>query len=252
MKLSVKQIRSHLNSGPSPSWSERRLAETIHQSKIAFYESESEGTLSRAEFLYQQSRYIHKYLWILQGCVLLLLWFLLHLSGSSFFLRRCMGVAAPLFAVLLLPELWKNRNANALEIEGTACYSLRQIYGARIFLFALVDLFFLCLFSMAAVRMGRMPVEELMIQFFLPYLVTCCICFRTLYSPRINSEAFAILLCMVWSFLWVQFLQEKIYEAISLPLWISMTILAALYLGYCIQRGQKECGTIWEVKASWN
>lgn len=65
-----------------------------------------------------------------------------------------MGAAAPLFALLILPELWKNQSSHTLEIECTTCYSLRQIYGARIFLFALVDITLLSIFSLTAIGSG--------------------------------------------------------------------------------------------------
>lgn len=253
MILSKRQIQTRLNTEYPVFYDRKKLQETINRAGTAFCESEEKEPLSRLEFFYQQSRYMRKHWWILQGCLLLLLWFLLDFTESSFFLRKCMGASAPLFAVLILPELWKNRNANALEIECTACFSLRQIYAARIFLFALVDLLLLGVFALASVLMGKIPAEDLAIQFFLPYLVACCICFRTLYSPGIPSEAFAVLLCMVWDFLWIQLLiQDRIYGIISPPLWLAMTAAAAFYLGYCIRKGQKECRAIWEEKAQWN
>lgn len=229
------------------------LRETIQKSKAAFYENEAEGTLSKAEFLRQQSRYIHKRWWLLQGCVLLTLWFLLTLIKSSYYMQRCTGIAAPLFAVLLLPELWKSRSSNALEIECAAYYSLRQIYAARIFLFALVDFLLLCVFSLATVLTGKILWEELVIQFFLPYLVTCCICFRTLYSRYMGSEAFALFLCIVWCAIWTQLvLNEKIYEMISVSLWAAMLAVTVFYLGCCIHRGQKKCKELGEGKLLWN
>lgn len=240
MNLSKTQLQTHLGTKTSILCNEKKLQAAIRTSKAAFYENEAASSLSRLEFLYQQSRYIRKHWWILQACVLLLLWLLLATIQSPYYLRRFMGAAAPLFALLILPELWKNQNANALEIECTAFYSLRQIYGARIYLLALADLVLLGVFSLAAVGTGKIPAKLLVIHFFLPYLVTCCICFHTLYSRRIASEAFAILLCAVWSFLWSEFLlNETVYNAISLPLWFAMTAAAALYLGYCIRRGQK-------------
>lgn len=253
MILSKRKIQTYLGPSTPIFYDKKKLQETIHQSKLAFCESEAQSILSYPEFLYQQSRYIRKHWWLLQGCILLLLWFLLDFIGSSFFLRKCMGAAAPFFAVLILPELWKNRSANALEIECTACYSLRQIYAVRILLFALVDLLLLGIFTLSTILTGKIPAEELAIHFFLPYLVTCCICFRTLYSPKITSEAFAVLLCMVWCVLWIQLLlQETIYNAISVPLWFVMTVITALYLFHCIRKGQRNCRTIWEVKSQWN
>lgn len=240
MNLSNSQLQTHLNAKAQIICSEQKICAAIQASKAAFYESEANTPLSRLEFVYQQSRYIRKHWRMLQACVLLLLWLALTGIESPFFLRRFMGAASPLFALLILPELWKNQNANALEIECTALYSLRQIYGARIFLFALTDFVLLGIFSLTAVGTGKISADLLVIHFFLPYLVTCCICFHTLYSRRITSESFAILLCVVWSFIWIEFLlHEKVYNAITLPLWLAMTAVAALYLGYCIQRGQK-------------
>lgn len=253
MKLSNHTLREYMGAKRQADYSEERLLEAIRQAKSAFYEGEADGTLSRMEFLYWQSRYIHKRWWVLQGCILLILWCMLKLSDSGFYIQRCMGIAAPLFAVMLLPELWKNRSSGALEVECSAYYSLRQVYSARIFLFAMVDIVLLCFFSMTAVLSGRILLREMIVQFFLPYIVTCCICFTTLYSRKAGSEAFAVLLCMLWCFIWIEFvLNEKVYEAVSFPVWCAMTAVSALYLGYCIYRGQHDYKKIWEVKSLWN
>ena len=253
MRLSDHQLREYLGAYQNVCYDERRLQETIRRAKNVFYENEGREMLSRVEFLYQQSRYIHKRWWMLQGTLLFMLWLVLVLAESSFYIQRFMGIAASLFAVLLLPELWKNRSSGALEIESAAYYSLRQIYSARMFLFALVDLFFLSVFSLAVVWIGKIPVEEMIIHFFLPFIVSCCICFHILYSSRRGSESLAMILCMIWCMVWTQLiLSEKIYAAISLPVWFLMTAASVLYLGYCIHRGQKKCKEIWEVSSLWN
>ncbi len=241
MKKSDARIRKYLSESVSRTESGRScLQETIRLSKAAFYEMESRGQLSSAEFLYQQSQYIRKRWWILQGGLLMLLWILLAVSESGVVVQKSMGVAAPLFAVLLLPELWKNRNAQATEIEGTAFYSLRQIYAARIFLFAMADFLLLFAFFAATVLTGKMPPEEMLLQFFLPYSVTCCICFGTLYSRKMFSETFALLACSVWCILWIQAAaNEKIYGMISVPAALAVTAAAVFYSGYCIFRGQE-------------
>lgn len=247
MRLSNDQIRKRLGIEKKVFYTQEKLQETIEKSKTAFYENEAEDCISRMEFLYQQSRYIKKRWWVLQGILLFWLWFILQQVNSSFYVQRCMGVAASLFAVLLLPELWKNRNANALEIEGVSYYSLRQIYSARIFAFALVDFLLLCTFTLLAVLNGKVLVEEIMIQFFLPYIVACCICFRVLASSKAGSEVFAISLCIVWCAIWTQIvLSEKVYGAVSLQIWIIMTIASVFYLGYCIYKEQNSCKRIWE------
>ena len=240
MRQSDKSIRKIFSAGISVPAGECGLQKTLQESCRAFYEYEAADLLSDAEFLYQQSRYIRKRWWLMQAGVLAALWLLLEWMESGFYSQRCMGVAASLFGILVLPEMWKNRSANAMEVESAAYYSLCQIYAARIFLFALVDFVLLCGFSLAACLGGIIGMEELLVQFFLPYIVTCCICFKTLYSRRIDSEAFALFLCITWSLAWLVILQdEKIYNAVTCPVWLVMLSVSALYLGHCIRKGQK-------------
>ncbi len=253
MRQSDKQIRKYVSAGISGFDSGDSLQKTLRKSRQAFCEGERADVLSDREFLFLQSRYIRKHWWLLQGAVLATLWALLELTWSSYYMQRFMGIAASLFGILILPELWKNRSAGAMEIEGAAYYSLRQIYAARIFLFALVDFVLLCVFALAALFSGAVGAEEILVQFLLPYVVTCCICFKTLYSHRVDSEAFAIFLCIVWSLVWMLIaLDERIYRAVSLHAWLAMLMAAAAYLGYCIWRGQKNCRNLLEVKPLWN
>ena len=129
---------------------ETAIEKTIEASKAAFAAGEAEGALSFAEFLYQQSRYIRKFWWGLQAFLLLCAALLMHLSESDFLIRRTLGVAAPLFVVLVLPELWKNRNSDALEVESTTFFTIRQIYAARLTLFAGMDLLLITAFYLGA------------------------------------------------------------------------------------------------------
>lgn len=232
---------------------ENALQKTIDASKAAFVAGESEQTLSSAEFLYQQSKYIRKFWWMTQALLLFAVCLLMHISESDFYIRRTLGVAAPLFVILILPELWKNRSCDAMEVEGTTFYTIRQVYAARLTLFAGVDLLLLTAFFFGASFFARITVWELMIQFLLPFNMACCICFRSLYGGSNSSEAFSILLCSVWSGLWVLVISnESLYNAISVPVWTGMLILSFAYLVYTIRRGQKTIFKTWEAKPSWN
>ncbi len=229
-----------------------KLQETITLSKAAFLAGESEGSMSRLEFLYQQSRYIRKRCWLLQGVLLAATCLFLMQTESSYVMRRCLGTSAPLFGILILPEIWKNRSCEALEVECTTLYPLRAIYAARLTLFAGVDLVLLSLFFTGASLFARIPLWEMLIQFLLPFNVTCCICFQTLYSKRINSEALSMLLCIIWAGLWsLLILTEEIYDAISVPMWIGMLAASFCCLGYTLIRGQKKWQNILEVKPLW-
>lgn len=232
---------------------ESKMQETIQAAKNVFYEEEAKNILTKTEFLYQQSKYIRKRWWGIQGILLFLLWWILYHTGNDIYMQRSMGIAAPLFVILVIPEFWKNRCANAMEVECSAYYSLRQVYAARLLLFALTDIFLLTIFFFAAFFCGKITVAEFMIQFLVPFNITCCICFHILYSRKYGSEAFAILLCIIWAAIWLQIvLNEMVYQAISVPVWGVVFVLSLSYLCYCIQRGQKTCEETWEGNCLWN
>lgn len=232
---------------------EEKILRTVAAAKETFCETEAEKSLTKLEFLYRQSKFIKKRWWVLQGALLAALCCLLQIADSDWYVQRCLGIAAPLFGILLLPELWKNRNSAAMEVECTTFYTLRQIYAARFTLFAGVDLMLLSLFFAAASLTARIPLWEMLVQFLLPLNVTCCICFRTLYAPKHGTEVFSLLLCSIWVGIWVQIvLNEAVYAAISVPTWCALLAASILYLGYSIYHGQKNWLQTWEVKPIWN
>ena len=253
MMLSDKDIKNFLERKIQIPCKESNMQEAIQKSKRAYYETEERKFLSKAEFLYQQSRYIKKRWWLIQGLLLTVLWLFLKYLGGNCYTQRSIGIAAPLFVLLIIPEMWKNRNANAMEVECTTLYSIRQVYAARMILFAFVDLVLLSLFFTAASYIDRLEIWELVIQYFVPFNVACCISFHMLYSKRADSQIVALLLCIVWTVVWIQIaLNEAIYEVISVPIWIALLSLSFFYMGYSIWKGQKQCIKNWGVKTLWN
>lgn len=140
-----------------------------------------------------------------------------------------------------------------MEVEGSTFYTLRQIYAARLTLFAGVDLTLLSLFFLGASYTGRITLWELMIQFLLPCNVTCCICFFCLYSAKHGSEGFSMLLSGIWTAAWeLLLLNDSVYLTISSPLWCLLLALSIVFLGFSIWQGQRTWNRIWEVKPLWN
>ena len=237
----------------APVCKEEKIQDTIALSKAAFLEAEARGSLSRMEFLYLQSKYIKKRWWLLQAVLLAAVCWILYASDSDFHVRRSLGTAGSLFVILILPELWRNRSSNAMEIECTTFYSLRQIYVARLTLFAGVDMVLLTLFFAGVSFAARLTLWEMLVQFLLPFNVTCCICFRSLYSRKISTEALSILLCSVWTGLWTLIvLNDAVYHAISVPVWAGLLSASFLYMGYTLCHGQKKWQQTLEVKPLWN
>lgn len=232
--------------------SEEKVIQTIAVSKAAFLSGEVEQRVSPGEFLIMQSRLIQKRWWFLQGLLLAFVCLFLCHMETDYLIRRALGLAGPLFTIPLLPELWKNRNFDAMEVECTTYYTIRSIYAARLTLFAGVDLLLLSAFFAAASVVAKISLWEMLIHFVLPFNVTCCICFRTLYAKRIRSEALAMLLCILWTGVWAMLIMSNsVYSAISVPMWIAA--LAASVLGMCctLCQGKEKWQQTLEVKPLW-
>lgn len=227
---------------------EEAVQRTIQMSKEAFFKSEQEGVLSYREFLWTQLKTIQKRWWIFQLFLLLALWAVLLMIQDDLYIQRSMGVIAALFVILIIPEVWKNRSCQSIEIEAAAYYSLRQIYAARILLFGLVDVFLITIFCGTATLGLHYELSQLLVQFLFPLSVTACICFGTLCSKHSFSENVAIILCVIWSAVWLFIiLNETIYTRITFSVWLSLVGMALVYLVWVIFRILNNCNKFWEV-----
>lgn len=227
---------------------EEKIQETIRRSKNAFFMAEQEKMLFYREFLWIQLKVIQKRWWVLQFLILVALWVALTSIQDEIYITRSMGVVASLFVILIIPELWKNRSCECMEIEASSYFSLKQVYAARMLLFGIIDIFFITLF-LGTVSAGlHFELLELVVQFLFPLCVTACICFGILCSKWFFSEAVAIILCMIWSSVWLFIvLNESIYTIITIPIWLTLLGLAVLFLAFTVYRILNSCNKYLEV-----
>ena len=238
---------------PPPPVREEAVRAAVQAARMAYRRAEAVRPLTRLEFLRQQGSFLRKRWWVLQAGMLVLLWQLLQMAGSAYETARAMGTLAPLFVVLVLPELWRNRTSGALEIEGTTRHSLRAVYAARMVLFGGADLVLLTLFCSAALAAGRVRPQDLVIHFLLPFLVTACICLRTLACRGDYAPWAALPLALLWTAGWVGIvLRQELYLRAALPVWLVLLALAASYLCCTVSKLQHTCETFWEVSPSWH
>lgn len=226
---------------------EDKILDTIHKSKEIFCQKEQEKLLTYYEFLWIQFRVTQKKWWVLQAVLLAVMGAALPSVGEDYFIQRGLGIAGVLFVVLIIPELWKNQSCKCMEIEGASYYSLRQIYAARILLFGLVDVVMLTVFCLALRGSLHITLLSFISQFFFPMLVTACICFGLLCRRQLINEAVSVVLCVVWSTVWwLITANEKIYAVITPPVWIALTVMAAVILSSMIYRIVHDCMKYWE------
>lgn len=207
-----------------------------------------DSRISYFEFIYEQSRYIEKKWWVLQGVVLLFLWYLLRDNGMEGYVERMTGNLAAIFTILIIPEIWKNRRYSSIAIEKASYYSLRKICAARILLFAAVDMAMVTAFFVITMYTVQVMAYRLAVNFLIPFLVSCCICFRLLCSRRQGMEYTAAALCMVWSVVWMAVTANDIvYDRVSGPVWTGLILLCFGYLIFCVRKSLSDCEIKWEV-----
>lgn len=171
-----------------------------------------------------------------------------YMGKTKNYLYTMIGV---LFIVLMIPEFWKNKSCDCMQIEATCLYSLRQIYAARIFLFGIVDLFMISLFCITLRGSVNLALSEIVIQFLFPAVVTACICFGTLCSNSRVNEGTSIILCLLWSGIWWFIINnETIYVLITLPVWYALFGTAVVFLIGAIYKTIFDCNKFWEVDLS--
>lgn len=250
----MKQLEQRLyalgKTGPVPD--PGAVASAVRRAQQEYYVNQSEGRLPYSDFLRAQARTVRKGWWLLQAGLLLLLWCSMEAVSDVPALRRMTTVFMPLFVLAAVPELWKNLREQAIEVENAAYYTLRQIYSARLTVFAVVDLTLLTLFCALAVGTGRIVLAQVLTEFLLPFTVTCCICFRVLCARKYRSEALAMVLCMVWTVLWSRLvLDNDLYARISGPVWAGLLLAAMGYLAVCVRRTLHQTHD-WSESVTWN
>ncbi len=239
MKQKGRKIRSEIAR-------EEKILETIRKSREVFTLKEAEQTISYPEFILQQLQLIHKRWWLLQLLLLGVLAGGLPFMKGNLHVARNLGVIGVLFVVLIIPEFWKNKSYDCMQIEAACLYSLRQIYAARMMLFGMVDFLILTGFCFW-VRGSLGPrTAEVMVQLLFPMTVAACILFGVLWSRFSVNETSAVSLCLLWSAVWcILITNEGIYAAITIPVWYVLFAGALILLGGLIYKAIQDCGRIW-------
>ena len=164
------------------------------------------------EFLFEQFKFIKKRWWVLQGGILVLLWILL--------------------------------------VDSDVGANTERTLGAMSVMFAVVDLLMTTFFFGVSVYTLQISAYRLIIDFLVPFNVSCCICFRLLYSKWNDMEYIAVFLCIACILIWTLIVStDSIYQRISMPIWGSLLIISFGYLIFCVHKSQCNCEINWEVKS---
>ncbi len=226
---------------------EDKLLETIEKSKEIYFRQEQNRLLTYWEFLWSQFTYTRKRWWAFQSALLLFAWQMIPSMEHEFYRVRCISVVGCLFVVLIIPELWRNKESDSTQVEAACLYSLRQVYSARITLFGIVDVALLTLFSIALGSMG-FRLTEVISQLLLPATVTACICFSLLCRKQNVRENFSLAVCLSWCGVWwLMLMNERLYRQILPAVWMGLFALALIFLALTVRRTVRTTNQYWEV-----
>lgn len=252
MELWEKKLRSYGKAYGLKADPDRRV-ETVYKALQSLRECHTEQSISYFEFLFQQAAYVEKRWWAFQGAVLIMLWLFLWKAAENQMQIRLISIFIPLFVILMIPELWKNIRCRSVEVENTSYFTLRQVYSARLLLFAGADLILLSLFMGMSVYSGIFSVKDAILQMGIPFTVTCGICFTVLCSKLAGGEYFAVGMCLFFTGIWTWLtVQEKLYEQLSEKTLALILTGAVVYLGWTVCRVLSSSRTISEVEEVWN
>lgn len=241
MKNIKRKIESYNDLVSENFISQKHLQETIDISKgiVSNFEANS---ISYMEFIYQQSFFIKKRWWILQALVLFIIWIMIKDIGEEFYTQRMLGLGSPIFAIFILPEMWRNITNSSIEIESASYYSLSKIYSARIVLFALVDIILITIFFI----LTDLPIEIFIINFLIPFNICCCISFKALSKTK-NKKEYAVVGLVFWTAIWTMISSNNyIYNTIIIPIWVILLCLSFGYLLYSIKEVTINSMLLWE------
>ncbi len=232
---------------------EQHIQRTIQLSKQAFYEGLEAEDRGWLQFLREQLCFIRKRWWFFQLLLLVLLWLAMYFGGGQPAFWRQTAVAMPMFGLLMIPELWKNVHNGSMEVENSACFTLRQIYAARLTLFALADLLLLTVFFAAAVLTVHLTLFDIITHFLIPLNITACVCLGTLCAGRFRSEYVAVGFCVIWAGVWYRIVSDgRLYLAVSKPLWAGLLLLTLFGLALLGKQLLKTGQNHWEEGLLWN
>lgn len=230
---------------------EHNIKETVKKSIKVYCFAEEERLLTYWEFLWTQLCLIRKRWWLFQLLLLSVLWTVLPSVHGEQTIQRIMGVTASLFIILIIPEFWKSQTYQSMEIEAISYYSLRQIYAARMLLFGIVDIVLITFFGVLSSITLNVALSQFLVQFIFPMSVTACICFGILCSKHPFSEMTAVMMCILWTAVWLLIvLNEKIYATITFPLWITFLGVTIFFLTVTIYRTLYHCNNYLEVNGN--
>ncbi len=242
MSRNRRGMEKDLLSYPVPDFDRERMEATVRLVRKAYSErllTKRTGFLKLAAI---QARFIGRWVWIAQAAFIVLFLVFAHMNHIErhglqrlFFIFSAL---APMIAFLIVPELLKSHVHGMEEIESSTRFSIQKLFGARMLIIGLADLFCLTMIIAAAAAGSGADFLRLGMYLFVPFNLTCCGCLTVLDRVKSRySGYYCGLLCLVFAIAFARLsLVPKLYEASATGVWTVMFALSAAYLAVEVAR----------------
>lgn len=138
------KIKDTIKNSQIPQIPNSVIDKTVELAKLEFERTPIQYKIPFSELFVGQIKYISPYIWIVQAILLLLILFSLSLSTNRIddhqTIITILSVAAPIIALVAIPELAKSFSYNMWEIETTSKFNLQKIIAIRLMILGVIDL----------------------------------------------------------------------------------------------------------------
>ena len=139
-----KKIKDIIKNSQIPQIPNSVIDKTVDLAKLELERTSIQYKMPFRELFVGQIKYISPYIWIVQAILLLLILFSLSLSTNGMNDRQTiitiLSVAAPIIALVAIPELAKSFSYNMWEIESTSKFNLQKLIAIRLIIIGVIDL----------------------------------------------------------------------------------------------------------------
>lgn len=236
MKVTNKKIKKRLEDYKIPEFDKSKMIETIEASKKEYIKHQGRTPISFKEFIMMQIRFINPFVWIFQVCTLIVFSIILYdlrLGENEVKnIYLLLSFTAPIVAFTGFPEILKSISYNTYEIESSTYFSMQKLTAARIFIFAITDLFCLT-FILSLVALGSSEsLLQLILYLLVPFNITCCGCITVLNHVKSRNGSYYCLgiatICMLFTYIISNY--DLVYKEASTVIWLVIFIISLGYL----------------------
>lgn len=168
-----KKIKDTIKSYQIPQIPDSVIDETVDLAKMEFERTPIQYKMPFKDVLIGQIKYISPYTWIVQAAILLIVSCFLLLSTNGINERQTiitiLSVAAPIIALVGIPELAKSFSYNMWELESTSKFNLQKLVVIRLMIIGLIDLSTITIIVMATCTFYEISFVNVMLYILVPF-----------------------------------------------------------------------------------